>query len=282
MESVNYKIEKLSDKIIEFCKRNGISIEELEKISELELSKNEKLSSINPIIQSYGIIDIGGTETKEVSIGDVAGWRPYKEESNLFGILGKCYTDESSPYKYGTRANDKLGMSKEQILSDIQKSNSQEEVELQEVEGKLLVSHNGCHRTSLMKLLYADEVTKGDRPIEDINEKYKINAKVVKFDTTLTYIHYLLSTMKVIKYMKIEYDERAMPTGKYLVDLKDNTQAKLSRDEIINLFNEELNKNTNRVDLDSINKNLNIPSFREFLKENVTKGNEYGNSGYNM
>ena len=151
MESVNYKVRKLSDKMIEFCNKNGITIEDLEKISELELSKNEKIKDTNPIIFDYGIIDISSNEEDEISIGDIAGWRAYPDEDSLFDILGKCYTDESSPYKYGTRSNSKLDLTKEELIKDIEESNSSDAIEVSEIEGKLFVSHNGVHRTSRIK-----------------------------------------------------------------------------------------------------------------------------------
>lgn len=281
METVNYNVNKLSNRMIEFCKRNGITEEELEKISELELSKNEKVSNINPIIPSYGIIDISSTEIVDVCIGDIVGFRPYDDKTNLFDILSKCYTDETTPYKYGTRSNSKLEMTKEELIKDMDKSFSSDIVEVNEIEGKIFISNNGCHRTSLIKLLYTDEVLKGEKPIEEIRENYKIKAKIIKYDTTLSYIHYLLTMMNIITNMKVEYDERSIPTGKYIVEVNDNKSV-LSRDEIINLFKESLKSNSDKIDLNQINKFTSIPTFKDFLKEYVLEENNYGNSRNNM
>ena len=104
---------------------------------------------------------------------------------------------------------------------------------------------------------------------------------MVRYDMTLTYIHYLLSMMKVITYMKVQYDERTIPTGKYIIETKDGISV-VTRDEIINLFKEALKNNAEKVNLDSINKNLSIPSFKDFIKDYVLKENEYGNSWNNM
>ena len=282
MKSVNYKVNKLSNNLIKFCKNNGITEEELDKISELELSKNEKVSNINPIISTIGgIIDINSSEITSVNIEDIVGWRPYDDKNNLFDILGKCYTDDITPYKYGTRSNKKLEMTKEELIEDLNKSFSSDIVEVNEVEGKLFVSNNGCHRTSLIKLLYADEVLKGEKPIEEINEKYKIKVKIVKYDTTLSYIKYLLTMMNVITDMKVEYDERSIPTGRYVIEVN-NTKSVLSRDEIINLFKESLKNNSDKIDLNQINKHIGIPTFKAFLKEYVLEENKYGNSRNNM
>ena len=277
MESVNYK---LSNKIIEFCERNGISKEDLDKIHESESSKNKKLKDINELVFYYGIKDANSFQTTDVCIKDVVGFSSYDDKNNLYGVLNVCYSDDNGTY--GIRSDDKLRLSKDKMIKDLEQSFSYEPIALNEIDGKMIVAHNGCHRTSILKLLYEAEVLKGESPIEEINQKYTIKGNVSQYDMTLTYINYLLQMMKAISYMKLDYDDRGNPTGKYEI-IKDDGRTKASKDDIINLFNETLSNNADKINLDSINfYAAEIPSFKEFLKEHVLKETEYGNSRNNL
>ena len=97
---------------------------------------------------------------------------------------------------------------------------------------------------------------------------------------TMTYINYMLQMMGVVDYIKIEYNEMGKPTGNY--EIVSDTKTSATRDDVINLFNEALRKNLDKVDLSSINMYASIPSFKDFLKEYVLKENEYGNSRNNL
>lgn len=277
MGSVNYSTYDLSDKIIEFCDRNSITKEEIDRIYQSDSIKNEKLSRINPLVHQYGIQDASGPEIKDICIKDVVGFEPYNDKRNLCEILSTCYSDGTATY--GLRANDKLQLSKDEMINDIKDSVSFESINLDEVDGKLLVSTNGCHRAAMLKFLYLDEVLKGEKLPEEINEKYTIKGKVFKYDMTMTYMNYFLQMMKAVSYIKLDYDDKGL-TGKYVI--VNDTKTTVSRDEILDLFNKTLEKYPDKVDLDKVNMYACIPSFRDFLKEHVLKENEYGNSRNNM
>lgn len=277
MSFVNYDTNTLNNVIIDFCERNGISKSDLDKIYESDMIKNNKLTRINPIVHTYGIRDISGPEEKDVLVSDIIGFEPYNDKSNLFEILNTCYSDNNN--SYGIRANDKLRLSKEEMLKEMESTLSYEPITLDEIEGKLLVSHNGCHRASILKLLYIDEALKGINE-QDLNEKYKFKGKVSKYDMTMTYMNYMLQMMGAVDYIKIEYNEMGKPTGNY--EIVTDTKTSATRDDVINLFNEALRKNPDKVDLSSINMYASIPSFKDFLKEYVLKENEYGNSRNNL
>ena len=277
MSFVNYDTNTLNNVIIDFCERNGISKSDIDKIYESDMIKNNKLTRINPIVHTYGIRDISGPEEKDILVSDIIGFEPYNDKSNLFGILNTCYSDNNN--SYGIRANDKLRLSKEEMLKEMESTLSYEPITLDEIEGKLLVSHNGCHRASILKLLYIDEALKGINE-QDLNEKYKFKGKVSKYDMTMTYMNYMLQMMGAVDYIKIEYNEMGKPTGNY--EIVSDTKTSATKDDVINLFNEALRKNPDKVDLSSINMYASIPSFKDFLKEYVLKENEYGNSRNNL
>ncbi len=277
MSFVNYDTNTLNNVIIDFCERSGINKSDIDKIYESDMIKNNKLTRINPIVHTYGIRDISGPEEKDVLVSDIIGFEPYNDKSNLFEILNTCYSDENN--SYGIRANDKLRLSKEEMLKEMESTLSYEPITLDEIEGKLLISHNGCHRASILKLLYIDEALKGINE-QDLNEKYKFKGKVSKYDMTMTYMNYMLQMMGVVDYIKIEYNEMGKPTGNY--EIVSDTKTSATRDDVINLFNEALRKNPDKVDLSSINMYASIPSFKDFLKEYVLKENEYGNSRNNL
>ena len=279
MGSVNSDIYTLSNEITDFCERNGISKSDLDQLYKSEAIKNKKLSKINGLVYDYGVKDASGFEITGVCVKDIIGFEPFNDKNNLYDILNICYSDGTS--SYGLRVNDKLELSKDEMLKDIDKAFSYEPPAFDEINGKFLVSYNGCHRASILKLLYEDEVLKGESPVEEINKKYTIKGKVSKYDMTLTYMNYLLQMMKAVSYITIEYDDIGNPTGKYVIVRDDRTNA--SRDDIINLFNENLKNNADKVNLDSVNAYAeNIPSFRDFLKKYVLKENEYGNSRNNL
>lgn len=277
MSFVNLDKYILSNKIIEFCEKNGISKTDLDKIYESDSNKNKKLSQINPLVHAYGIRDISGPEIKDIEVKDIVGFEPYDDGKNLFDILSICYSDDSATY--GIRANDKLKLNKEEMLKNMESSFSYEPIALDEIEGKLLVSHNGCHRVSILKLLYADEALKGITE-QELNEKYKFKGKVSRYDMTMTYMNYMLQMMGAVSYIKIDYDEMGTPTGNYVI--VNDSRTTVTRNDIINLFNETLRNNPDKVNLDSINMYASIPSFKSFLKEYILKENEYGNSRNNL
>ena len=282
MDSVNFEIYELSNQIIDFCERNNITKNDLNKLSELGKTNNEKVSRYNPLVSWFGIRDINGPEEKDIYIKDIAGFEPYDKAFSLYTVLGNCYSDNNQTY--GIRANDRLKLSKDEMIKDMKDSFSYEPICVDEVEGKKFVSHNGCHRVSILKLLYLDEVLKNEKPINEIDEKYKIKVKESKYDMTLTYIHFFMQMIRSISYMKLEYNELGKPTGKYVVETRDNKSI-LSKEEVINLFNETINNNLDKIDTYYVNSLTIIPSFKKFLRDylpSLLKEIEHANSRNNM
>ena len=176
-----------------------------------------------------------------------------------------------------------MKLNKEEMINDLKKSFNAERIILDQVDDKFVVSQNGCHRTSILKFLYIDEVLKGNTPLEELNEKYKIKARVDKYDMTLTYTNYLLNNMKIVNRIEKDYDDNYKETNKFIVKYNNDQPKLLSKEEIMNSFGEIINQNESNMDEYLLNdiKRLSkvIPSFNDFLKEyapTLIKEEKYG------
>lgn len=278
---LNYEEEPiLSDVLLNFCKRNNISSENIKKISKSEMSDNFTTRKINPIINYYGItqtFESYGT-LNDIYIRDIIGFESVRKAKNLFEILNNSYSDSNETYS--TRMNHKLGVSPDKMIENMTSSFKGEPICLDEVEGKYVVSINGFHRTSILRFLYLNEVMKGEKPIEEIDEQFKIKAEVVtKFDMPMTYINYLLNMLNAVKSLDKEYVHGF--TGNFVINHNDDKKEVLDRTGVINYFNEVIKENNiDEYTLDNIKRNSqSIPSFKDFLKEyapELIKEEQYG------
>lgn len=281
MEYVNFDyltndMLNLSIVLLDFCKKNNISLEDISKISASKDTKNMYTKKVNPIIDWFGIKDKNDSVTEDVYVRDIIGWEPSKDKGTLLDILSDCYADSTETYRI--RDNEKLELSKDKMLQNMVYSFDYEPICVNEIEGKKVVSTNGCHRTSILKFLYLVDLEKGELPPEELDEKYKIKANVDRYDIELTYMHYLLKQMDVVSYIGIKYDSSWKPSGYYKVDTKDSSKT-MSKEEITTLFNESLDIYGDRLNSYSINSNLDIPSFKDFIMNyapTLIKEDQYG------
>ena len=273
MFDVNLDLYDLSDVMIDFCRESNIDID---RISASGMMENARIDRINPFVSRYGISDIESPGVEDICIKDIVGWDPLKEKRTLFRVLEDCYSDGFGTYH--TRSNDKLRLGKDGMFNDIKSSLTREEIWVNEVEGKYVVTVNGCHRTSILRLLYLDEALKNESSIEEINQKYTIRSKVDKYDMTLTYINFFMQSIDSDYYINIQRGENYAPTGKYIIGKnKDNP---LTREELINNFTELVNNNEEKFDLYGMEHFCEIPSFKEFAKTYfpaLVKEEQYGN-----
>jgi hypothetical protein len=272
MESVNSDIYTLSDIVIDFVRRSNV---DLNKISESNMLENISINKINPFINLYAIQDIDSPYTENICIKDVIGWDTSKNENTLFKVIGDCYSDEFGTYH--TRDNDKLRLNKDEMINDLKNSFSKEEIRIQNIEDKYVVTINGFHRTSILRLLYLDEISKDEANIEEINQKYTIRAMIDKYDMTLTYINFFMQRLDSKNHVRVEYGKNYLPTGKYTIN--DNKDIALTKEELINHFAELVKNNEEKFDLSGLDHYCKYPSFKEFAKTFfpvLVKEDQYG------
>ena len=251
---------ELSDELLEFCERNGISETDLDNIANSELAKNANRKEFNPILIDYPV-EMPNPVTDEIYIRDIIGECPNEGCKNVLEALNKSYANRKET----------LRMSKNEMLKSMQSSFDYEPICLSEVQyGKYMVTHNGCHRVTMLRLLYIDEVLKGEKPIEEINEKYSIKAKIQNYDLTLTYMYFLLANTGAIN--AISPVDSKISQGKpiYKVKFANGEEKILSKDQIIFDFNglyESTKSNMSEGSLYRIKGYAKvIPSLNSFLK----------------
>ena len=260
----------LSDVLTSFCYENNINVEDISKLDDIT---NRTVNKINPLVGWYGVKDITAPEKDDVCIKDVVGWDPCKKLPSLLHVLSECYADSTELYR--TRANEKLSLGKDKMLEEIQKSLSFEEVWMDNIDGKYVITVNGCHRTSMLRLLYLDDLLKGELSEEELNKKYTIKSRVSKYDMTLTYVNYCMQMISNDLYISIERNKDYTPTGEYRI----GNEKTVTRDELLEIFSSLIKTNGDRLNTEFIRGLCDIPSFKEFASTylpTLLKEDHYG------
>ena len=269
-KTVNYE---LSDELLEFCERNGISETDINNIANSELAKNASRRDFNPILIDCPV-KCPTSLYDEIYIRDIIGEMPNEKFGNLLESLNETYKSHKEPLK----------MSKDEMIKAIQSTFDKDHIYLSEVKyGKYMVGDNGRHRVTMLRFLYIDEVLKGEKPIEEINEKYSIKAEIQNYDLTLTYMYFLLANTGAIN--AISPVDSKISQGKpiYKVKFANGEEKILSKDQIIFDFNrlyESTKSNMSEGSLYRIEGYAKmIPSLNSFLKVYVpelAQKNEFG------
>lgn len=265
---------ELNSILTKYCLENNIDIDAIKSSNMMD---NVLIKKINPILSRYGMS--GDTTLKEVYIKDIIGQLPNCTKNDLFEILNDSFSDSGN--SYNIRNNDKLRLSKEEMIESIKSSQYYDPIILKEVDGKYVVSVNGCHRTAMLKLFYIDDLLKnGDAKADELNEKYKIKCKVETYDYTMSYINYMLHFFEKIQNLEYEYDKLGKKTGSIIID--GNVYTK---DGVINYFTSVVN-NPNYYDIEKQIRLVELiessSTFKKFVKEYValleyyTRENKHG------
>ena len=118
MEYIQIQKQKnyeLSEELLEFCERNGISETDLDNIANSEMAKNITFERVNPLLRTYDIPD--PIETfEDVYIKDIIGEDPNKNFPNLLNGLNKTYS-----YSRGTTGrNETLNLPKNEMIKSME------------------------------------------------------------------------------------------------------------------------------------------------------------------
>lgn len=262
-----YTINECIDK---FLARNNFSLQEVTLNDDMQ---NTISRYINIIIKNYGVTDEVKLP-KKVCVRDIVGFEPCSDLFNLLSILRKMY-DEDSTETYSKRDVEQLDLSKDKMIERIKQTALKDEIRLDLVDdGKYVVSINGCHRTSLLRLMYLLE-SKGKSEEEQsiIDEKYTIDCFAKTYDYDVTYIYFILSYIGIIDQLYQDCDEHLNYNKTYIVKDYEGNRKIYTREELINYFltivnQEEFLNNNYAIQMLVINAKK-YQSLREFLEKYV-------------
>ena len=255
----------MNELFMKFAEKNGIDIESL---GETLTIYNE--NDINSIIANYKLE--GKQEKTTVSVAEIIGYNySRKSETNNLARNFELFFSYDSTYQM--RSIGMLKYTSDNIMEKLSNSFTEEPICVLELdERRKIISHNGLHRYTVLRLHFLNEMlkAKGDEKKQKaIVDKYKIPVKLSRVDLLKTYCNYLIKRLYPGKIsVWVHYDENNERTGNTEISTGD-TKIVLTDDELIN-YTKELIKN---IDIYSIEWFLyyidadskKYPSFKAFM-----------------
>ena len=241
----------MNEDVRRFLEKNNIDVEEVNKAIDCNLMLPRQ---VNPIASMPGHGYFKMVEDKFISIADIVGY-DYEgrvTDPNIFHSMDSFF-DSRQEYGYKARSIGLLDYSSETILEELKGSFETEPVEVDGMgNNNYVVSKNGLHRYTILRALYLNEYKKcnGDKKkIEELKHKYTIPAKVRELDELKTYSIFLLNKLDNIQRVENGHDNYLREyNDKIIVDRKDGTEIKLTRDELASFVQEEFkNYNWQRI-----------------------------------
>ena len=258
----------MNEKFMNFIQKHNINIDEI--YDELRIYSER---DINPIIANNKLV--GKTSKELVSIADIIGydygWRELT--NNLANNFSNFFGEGSS---YQTRSNGMLNYSNEEIIEKLYQSFKNEPMKILELDnGRKVVSSNGMHRYTVLRLHYISELqkVKGNKEAEDnLKSKYEIPVEITKVDLLKTYCRFMIKMVSQDSiYVSNHYDEKYKRTGKTELSngkeniiLSDEELLDYTKNLIKNIPNEMIEWFINKINVCSEN----YSSFKLFIDTN--------------
>lgn len=243
-------------------------------IDPMELSQNingrlQAPSEINDIVTKYSFHK--PYEARNISVADIIGYdyewsyiNPYIAYSMdaFFDSRGDGYHSRSVGLLDYTAYDvvDRIDFEYERMVVDDMGDN------------KYVISTNGLHRYTVLRILYLSEYIKArgnKEEIERLKEKYTIPVKFGELDIIKTYSKYLLMSSNCgVKDIEKEYDrENWTYTGRLIIIKENNEQIIIKNDDELLRYVKSQAKSINQ-NIENLQKAYNsYPSFREFSEK---------------
>lgn len=210
----------MNEEFIKFIQLHNIDIDTI--YEDLQIY-NER--EINSIIADYKLD--GQTSTEIVCIADILGydysWKGLSNNlaKNFHGFFG-------NQDSYHSRSLGMLKYGSNDIIEKLSRSFTSEPIKTLELEdGKKVISVNGLHRYTLLRIHYINELNKvkgNEDKEEELKQKYSIPIEVTKVDLLKTYCNYIISFVTHDSvYISNEYDDNYKRTGKVKLSSKNET-----------------------------------------------------------
>lgn len=232
----------MNEQFMKFIQKHNINIDEI--YDELRIYSER---DINPIIANNKLE--GKTSTDLVSIADIIGydysWRG--QTNNLANNFSNFFGEGSS---YQTRSNGMLNYSNEEIIERLYQSFKNEPMRIVELDGgRKVVSSNGMHRYTVLRIHYISELqkVKGNKEAEELlKRKYEIPVQITKVDLLKTYCQFMIKIASQDSiYISNHYDKNynhtgmvELSNGKEKIILSDEELLNYTRNQIKNIPNE--------------------------------------------
>lgn len=218
----------------EFIKRNSIDINAI--YDDLKIYSEQEIN----IIISDNKLETEGSKTI-VSIADIIGyeyeWRG--QTGNLINNFSSFFSNESS---YQRRSLGMLKYSSDEVIGKLSRSFESEPIRVLELDGgRKVISENGLHRYTILRIHYINELqkVKGDKEKEEqLRKKYEIPVHLKKVDLFKTYCQFLIKTISISRvYLSNNYDDHWNRTGK--IEISENGEVTIVNDEELLRYTKE-------------------------------------------
>ena len=220
----------MNKEFLEFIQKHNIDIDSI--YDDLQIYSEKE---INRII-SNNRLD-GKTSTELVSIAEIIGydydWRGLSNNiaRNFSGFFGQQDA-------YHSRSLGMLEYSSEDIIEKLYQSFKREPIRILELDnGRKIISGNGLHRYTVLRLHYINELNKvrGNKDEEEfLKSKYEIPVELTKVDLLKTYCQYIIRIISGDTiYLSNEYDDNYMRTNRVKVSSEDKTMI-MDNETLIN------------------------------------------------
>lgn len=261
--------DSINEKFIEFIHKHNIDIDSIYDALHIYSEKE-----INRIIANNKIE--GETSIQLVSIADIIGYDyNWRGQSNNIADNFSIFFGEDSTYQ--TRSNGMLEYSSDEIIEKLYQSFKREPIRILELDnGRKVVSSNGMHRYTLLRLHYINELKKikGDKEKEALlKRKYEIPVEITKVDLFKTYCQFIINMIsQETVYISNHYDENYCKTGKVEISIE-KEKIILSDEELLN-YTKNLVRNIPKNMIDWFKYNINTccenyDSFKSFINMNL-------------
>lgn len=237
----------MNDDVRKFIEINNINVSQIN--SELA-SHIYTPNEINSITSEYGMYCAKSQMLISVSkiLGYDRQWRGIP--SNIVESLSSFFDSKGDGYH--SRSVGLLKYQSDEILSKLERSFEIEPIIVDEIDtDKYVISTNGLHRYSVLKVHYLNELCKakdGGIELSDVERKYQIPVFARELDYTKTYCNFLLRENGIVKRVESELDENYRYTGNTRIYNFDKSEIIFTNEQLLeftkmkmsNLFSDDV------------------------------------------
>lgn len=188
---------------INFLQANGINLDEITRDVDCKIYS---IRDINEILERTSMKYQEDAGVQNISIGDVVGVDCFADPSlkinSIFDFMDTLFDEKGDSYH--CRSLGLLQYNRENIIEMLKNSFKYDPLYALNVEnGKYVITTNGLHRFTVLRILYLKEIQEAldnTQKIEEVKEKYKIPMVIRKIDFTKIYLEYIIRLTQPMDY----------------------------------------------------------------------------------
>lgn len=211
-----------------------------------DLAKVKTPDELNKLVSDYGMYH--KAEDTMVSVGDILGGDYFFD--NILFSLSRYFDKNGSGYEQRSVSLLEQYDNGAEMLLGLERSFIREKIDIKEVlPGKYVISNNGLHRYTALRIHYLNEFLKSGSDIDrsKLKEKYMIPVCARKIDYVKTYSNFILRRLDTnVEYIYSNYTEGySVQTDLLDIEYKDGTTVTLNDEQLIVLVRDILVKSMN-------------------------------------